>query len=49
MDWIAIDPVHRQTVLGIHLPEERNMFVAVKKILFDPLSPIIANMQFIHR
>jgi hypothetical protein len=32
MDWIAIEPVHRKTVLGIHLSEERNMFVAVKKI-----------------
>jgi hypothetical protein len=40
MDWIAIEPVHRKTVLGIHLSEERNMFVAVKKNnLFDPLSP----------
>jgi hypothetical protein len=40
MNWIAIEPVHRKTVLGIHLSEERNMFVAVKKNnLFDPLSP----------
>ena len=50
MDWIAIEPVHRKTVLGIHLSEERNMFVAVKKNnLFDPLSPSMVNMQFIHR
>ena len=49
MDWIAIDPVHRQTVLGIHLSEESIMFVAVKKILFDPLSPSMVNIQFIHR
>ena len=49
MDWIGIEPVHRKTVLGIHLSEERNMFVAVKKILFDPLSPSMVNMQFIHR
>ena len=34
MDWIAIEPVHRKTVLGIHLSEERNMFVAVKKIIY---------------
>ena len=49
MDWIAIEPVHRKTVLGI-LSEERNMFVAVKKNnLFYPLSPSMVNMQFIHR
>jgi hypothetical protein len=36
MDWIAIEPVHRKTVLGIHLSEERNMFVAVKKIFLIP-------------
>jgi hypothetical protein len=33
MDWIAIEPVHRKTVLGC-LSEERNMFVAVKKIIY---------------
>jgi hypothetical protein len=50
MDWIAIEPVHRKTVLGIHLSEERNMFVAVKKNnLFYRLSPSMVNMQFIHR
>jgi hypothetical protein len=49
MDWITIKPVHRKAVLGIHLSEERNMFVVVKKILFDPLSPSMVNMQFIHR
>lgn len=34
MDWIGLEPVHRKTVLGIHLSEERNMFVAVKKIIY---------------
>jgi len=33
MDWIAIDPVHRQTVLGIHLSEESIMFVAEKNFI----------------
>jgi hypothetical protein len=48
MDWIAIESVHRKTVLRSHLSEERNMFVAVKN-LFDPLSPSMVNIQFIHR
>jgi len=49
MDWIAIESVDRKTVLGIYLSEERIMLVAVKKNLFDPLSPSMVNMQFIHR
>jgi hypothetical protein len=50
MDWIAIEPVHRKTLLGIDPSEERNMFVAVKKNnLFYSLSPSMVNMQFIHR
>jgi hypothetical protein len=50
IDWIAIEPVHGKTVLGIHLSEERNMFVAVKKIInFIPYLPSMVNMQFIHR
>jgi hypothetical protein len=27
---------HRKTVLGIHISEERNMFVAGKKIYLNP-------------
>jgi hypothetical protein len=43
MDWIAIEPVHRKTVLGIHLSEERNMFVA-ERILSRPLYQGMENM-----